>query len=231
MTTKNGLPCKKCGTGQWDNRGRCLFCKRRIDREWYSRNKDKKKATVRRWQSEHYDFVKEYARNWNRENPERHRASHRRWQIRHADYERERKRRWSRGRRRRYNRELASRCAKRWYLANLEKARAKARIYGHIRRTRISGAGGSYTRTEFLALCRKYGNRCVNPRCPNQHLDEVKLTADHVVPVVMGGSSYISNIQPLCGTCNSRKGVRIIDYRNKPIARLWVQPPLLSFGD
>ena len=39
-------------------------------------------------------------------------------------------------------------------------------------------------------------------------------TIDHVVPIVMGGSNYIYNIQPLCITCNvSKNGRRSTDYR------------------
>jgi 5-methylcytosine-specific restriction endonuclease McrA len=39
------------------------------------------------------------------------------------------------------------------------------------------------------------------------------LEADHVVPLTKGGSDSISNIQPLCGSCNRKKFVNIIDYR------------------
>jgi len=37
--------------------------------------------------------------------------------------------------------------------------------------------------------------------------------ADHVLPVSKGGTSYISNIQPLCQPCNSGKKDKHIDYR------------------
>jgi len=42
-----------------------------------------------------------------------------------------------------------------------------------------------------------------------------KLTVDHVLPVSLGGKSTIDNIQPLCGSCNSRKHNKHIDYRTK----------------
>ncbi len=42
---------------------------------------------------------------------------------------------------------------------------------------------------------------------------KVKLTVDHVVPLVKGGGNSIANIQPLCRSCNCSKGQQEIDYR------------------
>lgn len=39
------------------------------------------------------------------------------------------------------------------------------------------------------------------------------ITLDHVVPVSRGGKNTISNLQPLCRSCNSTKGTKTIDYR------------------
>lgn len=64
-----------------------------------------------------------------------------------------------------------------------------------------------YTQAQFLELCGLYGNRCA--ACRRKRT----LTADHVVPLYHGGSDDISNIQPLCKPCNSRKGATTIDYR------------------
>lgn len=75
------------------------------------------------------------------------------------------------------------------------------------RRSRKTQAGGFYTQEEWLALCSKYDNRCL--RCTRRR----KLTADHVIPISKGGTSWITNIQPLCGTCNRRKGTKETDYR------------------
>jgi hypothetical protein len=40
------------------------------------------------------------------------------------------------------------------------------------------------------------------------------LEADHIVPLTRGGTDDIDNIQPLCGTCNRKKFVSIVDYRS-----------------
>lgn len=79
--------------------------------------------------------------------------------------------------------------------------------YYNARMSAKTKAGGAYTSAQWIALCDKYCNRCLC--CGKKR----KLTADHVVPVSKGGSSNISNIQPLCGPCNSSKGTRSTDYR------------------
>ena len=73
------------------------------------------------------------------------------------------------------------------------------------------GKPGSYTMDQWIALCNKYGNRCIGPG-PHKGV----LTPDHVVPISGGGSFLIDNIQPLCRSCNSRKGTASTDYRENP---------------
>lgn len=63
------------------------------------------------------------------------------------------------------------------------------------------------TELEWLDLCNKYNNRCLC--CGEKN----KLTVDHVIPISKGGMNTIDNIQPLCGSCNSKKNNKEIDYR------------------
>jgi 5-methylcytosine-specific restriction endonuclease McrA len=89
--------------------------------------------------------------------------------------------------------------------------------FQHKRRSLLSNSKGSYTSREFEELLKK------NPVCPicKRKWDQIPLpknkkvpwTADHIVPInpVEGekkGTNYISNIQPLCFSCNSKKGNR-----------------------
>jgi len=104
-------------------------------------------------------------------------------------------------------REILKERSKKWQQENPSKVSARKRIEKHKRRARKTGNGGSFTEQEWQALCARFENRCL--RCG----EHKPLTADHVLPLSRGGDSNITNIQPLCGPCNSSKGTRFIDYR------------------
>lgn len=87
-------------------------------------------------------------------------------------------------------------------------------VFAHRRRARLLGAGGEFTTEQWKALLASY-DQC--PMCrrpwaaipPNPSGGAVA-TADHVVPLARGGSNDISNIQPLCYSCNSKKGTKLM---------------------
>jgi hypothetical protein len=69
---------------------------------------------------------------------------------------------------------------------------------------------GSHTNEEWLALQKRFGFNCV---CCYK---KKKLTKDHIIPVGHKScTNNISNIQPLCLSCNVKKGSKIINYQNK----------------
>jgi hypothetical protein len=76
------------------------------------------------------------------------------------------------------------------------------------RREQFKEIVGTFTLEEWVTLCERFNNACL--WCGEIG---IKLTIDHVVPVVRKGTNYISNIQPLCGSCNAKKGKKIIDFR------------------
>ncbi len=81
----------------------------------------------------------------------------------------------------------------------------------HARQRRVKklGNGGSHTQGEWETLKAQYNWTC--PSCYKQEPDIV-LTADHIVPLIKGGSDNIENIQPLCKSCNCKKHTRTIKY-------------------
>jgi len=66
---------------------------------------------------------------------------------------------------------------------------------------------GNYSWEEWEELKREHNYTCVI--CGRKE-PEIKLTIDHIIPISEGGTNWISNIQPLCRSCNSRKGKGLI---------------------
>ncbi len=81
--------------------------------------------------------------------------------------------------------------------------------HNNQRRIKKLGNGGSHTLTEWESLKAQYEHTC--PCCFRQE-PEIKLTRDHIVPLVKGGRDDIENIQPLCRSCNAKKHDKNIKY-------------------
>jgi 5-methylcytosine-specific restriction endonuclease McrA len=72
-----------------------------------------------------------------------------------------------------------------------------------LRRARLKGAKGSHTGEQLKELQAKQRFKCA---CGCKRSIKVKYHVDHYVPLSLGGSNDILNIQLLHPTCNLRKG-------------------------
>ena len=86
--------------------------------------------------------------------------------------------------------------------------------FAQTRRARLVASEGSFTSKEFkeklslfkeCPICKRKWNEIKIPRGK-----KTAIAADHIVPISKGGKNTIDNIQPLCFSCNSRKGDKII---------------------
>jgi 5-methylcytosine-specific restriction endonuclease McrA len=134
----------------------------------------------------------------------------------HPEKEKERSNRWIFA-----NLDKVRAKGRRWYAAHAEEENRKSREYiaAHpekniqylsSRRARLLGNGGTITAQEWGGLKKKYNYTCL---CCKRREPEIKLTLDHVLPLILGGENVIENAQPLCKSCNSRKHAKHIDYR------------------
>jgi len=94
---------------------------------------------------------------------------------------------------------------KRYYLKHKEKINFRI-----SQRKKKKRSAGSHTLEEWNNMKKRYKYTC--PACFKKE-PEIILTEDHIVPIKKEGSNYIDNLQPLCRSCNSRKGIKIIKFR------------------
>lgn len=216
--------CKACQKHMWhayhEQNKEELHQKAKAYRE---RNKDQIRANWKQYYEENKERLRERSRRYGKENPEKRQAARRRRLEADPTINQRNARRW---RARNPNRariasklwretypDRARESYRRWRRKHPETDRIHLRQSGRRRRARERQAEGNHSHAEWLALCAKYDHRCLC--CGEQK----PLTEDHVIPLALGGTDYITNIQPLCGECNSRKGARIVDYRpteNRP---------------
>jgi hypothetical protein len=102
------------------------------------------------------------------------------------------------------------------YMRNYEKTHLKERLQKFLRwlktpngiaynraRKHTRRAAGHLNIVAFYIRCAELGWHC---RICGRELTKETVTIDHVIPVSKGGTNAIENLQPLCRSCNSRKG-------------------------
>lgn len=100
-----------------------------------------------------------------------------------------------------------------WYQANREKTIQRCSAYQKLnlnrsrvnnqnRRARREGAEGRHTLEETDLLFQSQEGKCA---CCGVQLDDSNKHLDHVMPLALGGTNFIWNLQWLCQFCNNSK--------------------------
>lgn len=193
-----GKICTKCQ--QWQPVVR--YRRRLLSRDGYdSICNECRNTSSREWRAKNKQRVQELNREFYEANREERLKYHRQYRQTHKQYFKEQMQKF-RQENPNYNRDYM----RQWGRANPDKIRAK----DNARRAFKIGKPDSFTSAEWKALKERYNYTCL--RCGRRE-PEIKLTADHIIPISKGGAGTIDNIQPLCKPCNSAKYDDEIDYR------------------
>ena len=189
----NIVPEKKCTKcGEYFSEfyksypSRCKKCVLKQQKEYAAANREQEKERARKWRQDNPEKNKEAKRSYYRTNLEKIQDYIRNWRESNSDRVKE--------------------LNQRWYKEHPDWVQEKH----SKRRANIRGSGGKFTAKEWRELKEKHSYTCL--ACGRSE-PEIKLTPDHVLPLKLGGVNSIDNIQPLCGSCNSSKKAKHIDYR------------------
>ena len=170
----------------------CKPCRQIKGQEYKKRNADKVNVTNAAYREANKDNLRLRSKEWREAHPEQDYRIHRKWKqanpaaCRASDHRR--------------------------YYANLDYYRVLNNIRTHARRVIIRTERGNYTPAEWQAIKERQGFRCL--MCGKQE-PEIKLTVDHVIPIIKGGLNTADNLAGLCKPCNSKKGTKTLDLRPK----------------
>lgn len=165
-------------------------------KSYYKNNKDKIYKKSREYIKSHPDKKKQYSKKYN-DKPE--------IKLKYAEYQKSRLDIHRKHSKKYYDThpEVVKISKHKTYLLRKDKAFQE----NNRRRAKVNQAEGSFTKKEWTSLLETYGGKCLS--CGSN----IKMEADHVIPISRGGSNSIDNIQPLCLKCNRSKGVKTLDFR------------------
>jgi 5-methylcytosine-specific restriction endonuclease McrA len=151
----------------------------------------------------------EAVKKWGKKNPERAALKARESVLRNWDKYIERHKKW-----RNKNREKVRQTTKNYALQNPEKVKQmvkdwgirnpdKRRISNLNRIARKNSAEGKFEKKDIQSLYLSQDGKCAS--CFEEL---IQYHIDHIMPLVLGGSNWPSNLQLLCVKCNCSKGAK-----------------------
>lgn len=164
--------------------------------------KEKRRASARRWKAKNKDHLAGYDKKWRAENPDKVKANDRARNKREPGRTSARSIVW-----RRVNRDRHLEASRNWKRSNrnlvnaaYRRAYAKDPTMRANHRHRRRAAEGNFKRQDIEAIALRQDHRC------NYCGAMGKLHIDHIMPIKLGGTNWPDNLQLLCRPCNQAKG-------------------------
>lgn len=171
-------------------------------------NPEKHRADGLRWRANNPEAAaimsRKAARKHRAKNPEKHNLLAKIWRVANPERVKEVARKWRQDNIENVRADVAKRTSA-WRAKNPERRRATE----NLRRARKKSADGHYTALDIFNTLVRQNYECAGISCAKSITKHY--TIDHILPLSRGGSNWPYNIQLLCRSCNSKKGVRTMD--------------------
>lgn len=191
--------CPVCGSTEFLADGRCKPCRKAYMKKYRAENGEKIKEQKREYNILHADKIKIQSsarcKKWNELNPEKAKKHADEWAKANPEKVKQNKEKWLNANRDKHNITVSA-----WAKRN----RPARRIHWHNYKARKMSAGGSYTVQDVNELMKRQKGKCVVCKADIKN----KYHVDHVMPLFLGGSNDVKNIQLLCQHCNTSKQAR-----------------------
>lgn len=151
-------------------------------RKYYLEHRDHKLAVEKEYAKKNKEPMKEYRHQWHIDNREREMQLGRAWELAHPGNAAARVRKWHHT------------------PSGIVYVRRAARKAQAERRTRCF-----LDMKAFDVKCEHLGWRC---QICGKELTRETVAVDHVIPCKYGGTNDTGNLQPLCMSCNRKKGTK-----------------------
>ena len=177
-----------------------MFDKKAWNKEYYQKNKEKRKIYVKNWQIDNREYLYEYRKKYRKENSERIKEYNRQYDIKYRkEYFKE------------YGIKNRERLKKYQYeYFQTEEGKATNQRRKTKRRATERKMINTLTAQEWADILEAYNYRCAY--CDVEFNCELLPTKDHVIPISNGGNNTKENVVPACKSCNSKKGYKL-DYK------------------
>lgn len=170
----------------------CNFCNKKYFSKWKTQIYCSSACNSKSHRLRNLSSTQLREKTWRNENAERVRENRIKWRL--------------------LNKERQVELRKIWLEKNRDLFNELHRLSEIRRRAKKALVKNDLTNAEWEEVKKQFNYICLS--C-HKNESQAKLTIDHIMPISKYGENTKNNIQPLCHSCNAKKGTQIIDYRRE----------------